>query len=196
VVALSSNRIRRRSRTLAVRFSAGWSRRRGPPLAACASFDAHDEVNGFGTDQWPLAAPLFVRDGNHRDGHPLLEGGTAVPAAFGRSDSLWDARGDATLAAFSHRTDSSRVLGSLLDWLASAEHGQHDTRPHRTVLVAHGLHLGTAVFSFVFISQKLASEMPVLRYVLTLAGLFSVFLYSQELQWLGNALMRREKTSE
>jgi hypothetical protein len=51
----------------------------------------------------------------------------------------------------------------------------------------------TGVFSYVFISQKLASEMPVHRYVLTLVGLFSLFLYSQELQWWGNALMRREK---
>jgi len=53
--------------------------------------------------------------------------------------------------------------------------------------------LATAVFSYVFISQKLASEMPEYRYVLTTVGLFSLFLYSQELQWLGNALMRREK---
>ena len=53
--------------------------------------------------------------------------------------------------------------------------------------------LATGVFSYVFISQKLASEMPVSRYILTLAALFSLFLYSQELQWLGNALMRHEK---
>ena len=51
------------------------------------------------------------------------------------------------------------------------------------------------MFSFVFISQKLASEMAALRYVLTLTGLFSLFLYSQELQQLGNRLMRRERKS-
>ncbi len=53
--------------------------------------------------------------------------------------------------------------------------------------------LATAVFSFVFISEKLASEMPVFRYVLTVVGLFSLFLYSQELQHLGTRLMCREK---
>ena len=53
--------------------------------------------------------------------------------------------------------------------------------------------LATAVFSFVFISRKLASEMPLLRYVLMLAGLFSLFLYTQELQWWGNALMQRQR---
>jgi hypothetical protein len=53
--------------------------------------------------------------------------------------------------------------------------------------------LATAVFSFVFISRKLASEVPLLRYVLMLAGLFSLFLYSQELQSLGTALMPRQK---
>lgn len=51
--------------------------------------------------------------------------------------------------------------------------------------------LATAVFSLVFISQKLASEMPVSRYVFTVVGLFSLFLYSQELQQLGGRLMRR-----
>jgi hypothetical protein len=52
--------------------------------------------------------------------------------------------------------------------------------------------LATAVFSFVFISRKLAFEMPVLRYVLMLAGLFSLFLYMKDLQRLGNALIRRQ----
>jgi hypothetical protein len=53
--------------------------------------------------------------------------------------------------------------------------------------------LGSAVFSFVFISQKLASEMPMLRYLMMSAGLFSLFLYKKELQRLGNALMRVQK---
>jgi hypothetical protein len=79
-------------------------------------------------------------------------------------------------------------IGPVLPRLASSALGHIVLFLSRIVFV-----LATAVFSFVFISEKLASEMPVLRYVLTLAGLFSLFLYSQELQWLGNALMRREK---
>ena len=53
--------------------------------------------------------------------------------------------------------------------------------------------LATAVFSFVFISRRLASEMPMLRYVMTLAALFSLFLYMQDLHRLGNALTRRQE---
>ena len=53
--------------------------------------------------------------------------------------------------------------------------------------------LPTAVFSFVFISQKLASEMTGPNYALILASLFSIFVYSLELQRLGDKLMRREK---
>lgn len=49
--------------------------------------------------------------------------------------------------------------------------------------------LATAAFSFVFIAQKLATQMPALRYVLLLAGLFSLFCYMQELQRLGKALL-------
>jgi hypothetical protein len=49
--------------------------------------------------------------------------------------------------------------------------------------------LATVVFSFVFISQKLASQLPLVGYALTLAGVFSSFCYMQELQNLGNALM-------
>jgi hypothetical protein len=53
--------------------------------------------------------------------------------------------------------------------------------------------LATAVFSFVFISQQLASEITAPQYVLIVAGLFSLFLYSLELQEWGDKLMRREK---
>jgi hypothetical protein len=53
--------------------------------------------------------------------------------------------------------------------------------------------LATTVFSFVFISQKLASEITTSEYVFILTGLFSLFLYSLELQEWGNKLMRREK---
>jgi hypothetical protein len=53
--------------------------------------------------------------------------------------------------------------------------------------------LATSVFSLVFVSQKLADQIPVGRYILTLAGLFSLFCYMQELQRLGNTMMGREK---
>jgi hypothetical protein len=56
--------------------------------------------------------------------------------------------------------------------------------------------LATAVFSFVFISQRLASQMPAARYVLTLAGLFSLFCYMQELNRLGNVMMGQQKNSD
>ena len=79
-------------------------------------------------------------------------------------------------------------IGPVLPRLASSALGHIVVFLSRLVFV-----LATGVFSYVFISQKLASEMPVSRYILTLAALFSLFLYSQELQWLGNALMRREK---
>jgi hypothetical protein len=48
--------------------------------------------------------------------------------------------------------------------------------------------LGIAVFSFIFILQKLKSQLPIVGYVLIIVGLFSLFLYAQELQHLGNAL--------
>jgi hypothetical protein len=51
--------------------------------------------------------------------------------------------------------------------------------------------LATAVFSFVFIFQKLASQLPLAGYGLTLAGVFSLFCYMQELQRLGETMMGR-----
>jgi hypothetical protein len=50
--------------------------------------------------------------------------------------------------------------------------------------------LATAAFSFVFITQEIAAHMPPLRYVLVLVVLFSLFCYMQELQHLGNAMLR------
>jgi hypothetical protein len=79
-------------------------------------------------------------------------------------------------------------IGPVLPCLASSVLGHIVLFLSRIVFI-----LATAVFSYIFISRKLASEMPVRRYVLTTVGLFSLFLYSQELHWLGNALMRREK---
>jgi hypothetical protein len=57
--------------------------------------------------------------------------------------------------------------------------------------------LPAAMFSFVFVSKKLESALPVLGYILLIAVLFSLFLYTRELQWLGNAFMHHEtpKTS-
>jgi hypothetical protein len=52
--------------------------------------------------------------------------------------------------------------------------------------------LATAVFVFVFLLGNLGPQMPVLSYVLTLAGLFSMFLYMQELQSVGNGLMQNK----
>jgi hypothetical protein len=53
--------------------------------------------------------------------------------------------------------------------------------------------LATAVFAFVFLFRRLEPHLPVLGYVLTLAGLFSMFLYMQELQGVGKALIRTER---
>lgn len=55
--------------------------------------------------------------------------------------------------------------------------------------------LATTVFSFVFFAQKLASRMPISRYVLMSAGLFSLFCYMQELQRLGGRLVGQERRS-
>jgi len=52
------------------------------------------------------------------------------------------------------------------------------------------------VFSFVFIMQKLASQIPVGRYVLTVALLFSLFCYTEELQRLGKNLIGSGKKTE
>jgi hypothetical protein len=53
--------------------------------------------------------------------------------------------------------------------------------------------LATAVFAFVFLLRRLAPQMQVFGYVLTLAGLFSMFLYMQELQGVGSALMQNKR---
>jgi hypothetical protein len=73
-------------------------------------------------------------------------------------------------------------------------------RPLRSAVPGHFLQflsalsftLGTAIFSFVFLTKKLAEQMPVSRYVLTFLGLFSLFLYRQELQKLGSAILPRK----
>jgi hypothetical protein len=68
---------------------------------------------------------------------------------------------------------------------------------HLVVFVGRlGFTLATAVFSFVFILHKLASQLPVVGYGLTLAGVFSLFCYMQELQSLGTAMMDRGNLNE
>jgi hypothetical protein len=47
----------------------------------------------------------------------------------------------------------------------------------------------TAIFSFVFILTKLGDYLLLYSYVFIFVGLFSLFLYSQELVLLGNELM-------
>lgn len=51
----------------------------------------------------------------------------------------------------------------------------------------------TSVFGFVFITQKPGFHIPAFRYAVTLAGLFSLYCYVQELEHLGRALVGREK---
>lgn len=48
--------------------------------------------------------------------------------------------------------------------------------------------LVSTVFSFVFFTQKLGSQMPLGRYALMVAGLFSLFCYMEELRRLGQRL--------
>jgi hypothetical protein len=120
-------------------------------------------------------------------GVPLYRELSADPTAYGKQEEVryWSLLAIALIQVgywFRYRIDP--VVPDLI----SASLGHIVLLLSRLVFT-----LATAVFSFVFISQKLASEMPALRYVLTVAGLFSLFLYSQELQRLGNALMRREK---
>jgi hypothetical protein len=56
--------------------------------------------------------------------------------------------------------------------------------------------LPVALFSFVFIHNKLENRMPFLRYVLLLVGLFSLFCYSLELQRYGTAMLGPVKRTD
>jgi hypothetical protein len=49
--------------------------------------------------------------------------------------------------------------------------------------------LATAVFSFLFIANRLDSPMSITRYVVVLIGLFSLFCYTRELERLGKRLL-------
>jgi hypothetical protein len=49
--------------------------------------------------------------------------------------------------------------------------------------------LATAIFAFVFITQRPEFHIPVSRYFLTLAGLFSLFCYTQEVEKFAKSLI-------
>jgi hypothetical protein len=53
----------------------------------------------------------------------------------------------------------------------------------------------TSVFGFIFIMQKQEFHIPAFRYILTLAGLFSLYCYVLELENVGRAFLGREKKS-
>jgi hypothetical protein len=52
--------------------------------------------------------------------------------------------------------------------------------------------LATSVFGFVFITRKPEFQIPTFRYVVTIAGLFALFCYTQELEKLGKSLLGKE----
>ena len=56
--------------------------------------------------------------------------------------------------------------------------------------------LPVALFSFVFIHNKLENRMPFLRYVLLLVGLFSLFCYSLDLRRYGTAMLGTDKRTD
>ncbi len=57
--------------------------------------------------------------------------------------------------------------------------------------------LATGIFGFVFIARKPEFQIPISRYLLTLAALFSYFCYTQEVERLAKCLIETEwKLSE
>jgi hypothetical protein len=56
--------------------------------------------------------------------------------------------------------------------------------------------LPVALFSFVFINNKLENQMPFSRYVLLLVGLFSLFCYSLDLRRYGTAMLGPDKRTD
>lgn len=99
-------------------------------------------------------------------------------------------------------TLSSMALMQVAYWT------RHRARPalprYRNALLGHLLLfvarlsfvLATSVFSFVFMTRKLAEQMPPVGYALTAAALFSLFCYMLELQRLGNALAGADPGTE
>jgi len=58
-----------------------------------------------------------------------------------------------------------------------------------------GFVLATSLVGFVFITQKPGFRMPAARYAVFMAGLFSIFCYTQELERLGKNFVGPEKKS-
>ncbi len=120
-------------------------------------------------------------------GLPLYQQLTANPTAYApRSDiRLWSIPAIALI----------QVGYWVRYWIGPAQPQSVSTALGHMVLFLSRMvfTLPAAMFSFVFISKKLESAVPTLGYVLFMAGLFSLFLYTRELQWLGSALMRRER---
>jgi len=83
------------------------------------------------------------------------------------------------------------LIRLLFGGLPSSIHVERWQRPqirlHRTL--EEELVPATAVFSLVFVSQRLASQLPLIGYGLTLAGTFSLFCYMLELQNLGQTMI-------
>jgi hypothetical protein len=61
-------------------------------------------------------------------------------------------------------------------------------------LVVFAGRLAFTLATAVFLLQKLTSQLPLVGYGLTLAGIFSLFCYMQELQRLGETMMSRGQT--
>jgi hypothetical protein len=120
-------------------------------------------------------------------GVPLYRQLSANPTAYGAHENmrLWSL---SAIALIQVGYWVRYWIGPLVPNLVSAAFGHIVLFLSRMVFT-----LATAVFSFIFISQKLASEITLPLYLLILTGLFSLFLYSQDLQRLGNTLLRREK---
>jgi hypothetical protein len=49
--------------------------------------------------------------------------------------------------------------------------------------------LPTAIFSFLFVARTLEAPIPISRYLAIAFGLFSLFCYVRELEWLGTHLL-------
>jgi hypothetical protein len=51
----------------------------------------------------------------------------------------------------------------------------------------------TSIFSFLVFAQKRGFQIPAIRYVVVLMGLFALYRYTRELDRFGNALLDEEK---
>jgi hypothetical protein len=56
--------------------------------------------------------------------------------------------------------------------------------------------LPVALFSFVFINNKLENQMPLSRHVLLMVGLFSLFCYTRDLQRYGADMLGADKRTD